>query len=451
MGTQRTKVAGILLMGGEGNRFGSTTPKQMHRLAGKKVYQHTVEQFLKLPQFEEILLVCSALWCSEVEKEIFVYQDSRLRVVQGGATRQESSYRAIQACAPDTQIVVIHDAVRPFVTLDILKANIEGAILHGAVDTCIPSADTIVYADSPDSIGAIPRRSDYWRGQTPQSFYLPLLLKAHEKALRNQITNSSDDCSLVLGLGHPVKIIPGSDNNLKITNELDLFLAEQILRLQPAAMTEGPATSLSGKRYAITGATGGIGQAIAKKLEEAGATVLTISRTSSHYPTDVTSAASTRLIFEEIEKVHGPLDGLINSVGQLTIREVSALFPEEIESLIATNLTGVIYSCKYARIKEGGHIVNIASSSYIRGKKDYAIYSSTKAAVVNFTQGLAEELPHLRINALVPQRTNTPMRRSHFPDEDPNTLLDPNEVADAALALLCQAELSGTIAEVRKK
>jgi 2-C-methyl-D-erythritol 4-phosphate cytidylyltransferase len=451
MEPQKTKVTGILLMGGEGSRFGSPTPKQLHRLAGKKVYQHTLEQFLKLPQFDEILLVCAAPWCSEVAEEISIYQDARLRVVKGGATRQESSYLGIKACSSGTQIVVIHDAVRPFVTSEILRANIDGAILHGAVDTCIPSADTIVYAESQDTIGAIPRRSDYWRGQTPQSFYLPLILRAHEKALRNEITNSSDDCSLVLGLGHPVKIIQGSENNLKITTELDLFLAEQILRLQPVAASQGSTASLLGKRYAITGATGGIGQAIVKKLEEAGATVFTISRSSPHYPTDVTSAASTRFIFEEIEKVHGPLDGLINSVGQLTIREVSALFPEEIESLIATNLTGVIYSCKYARVKEGGHIVNIASSSYIRGKKDYAIYSSTKAAVVNFTQGLAEERPHLCINALVPQRTNTPMRRTHFPDEDPETLLDPNEVADATLALLCQSELSGAIAEVRKK
>ncbi len=452
MHSASTQISGIILMGGEGSRFNSTLPKQFHRLAGKKVYLHTLEQFLKVAEFTHILLVCPKSWLNEIKKEIAIYQDPRIHLVIGGATRQESSFLGLKECPSETQVVVIHDAVRPFVTKELLLANIKGALKHGAVDTCIPSQDTIVYAEAPFTVGAIPKRSDYWRGQTPQSFYYPLMIRAHEKALRHEIFNASDDCALVLGLGHPIHIIEGTEDNIKITTELDLFLAEQILRRRPASLlfTE-IGTRLAGKRFAITGGSGGIGQAIVKKLQEAGATALLISRSSIHYPSDLTSSASAQLIFTQIQQEHGPLDGLINSIGQLTMRPIEALFPEEIESLIATNLTSIIYSCKYAYIKDGGHIVNIASSSYLRGKKNYAIYSSAKAAVVNFTQGLADERPLLKINALIPERTNTPMRRTHFPNEDVSTLLQPEEVADAILSLLCSSELTGATAEVRQR
>jgi 2-C-methyl-D-erythritol 4-phosphate cytidylyltransferase len=444
-------IKGIILMGGAGVRFGSTTPKQFHRLAGKKVYLHTLEVFLKMAHFETIILVCPDDWLKEVEGEVALYRDQRIRVVVGGATRQESSYLGLLACGKEAQYVVIHDAVRPFVTREILLQNITTVIQEGAVDTCIPSADTVVQAENGEKIACIPRRSDYFRGQTPQSFYYPLILKAHERAKQYGVQNASDDCSLVLALGHPIKIISGSEQNIKLTTELDLYIAEQILRLTPVSLTTSTSTSLAGKRFAITGGTGGIGQAIAKQLRVKGATPFLISRSSSQYPADLTSATSTREIFSQIQREHGHLDGLINSIGSLTIREISQLFPEEIESLIATNLTGIIYSCKYAPIREGGHIINIASSSYIRGKKDYAIYASAKAAVVNFTQGLAEERADLRVNVLVPQRTNTSMRHLNFPNEDRSTLLEPDEVADALLNILQSQDLTGTITEVRKK
>ena len=96
-------------------------------------------------------------------------------------------------------------------------------------------------------------------------------------------------------------------------------------------------------------------------------------------------------------------------------------------------------------------IVNIASSSYVRGRKNYAVYASAKAAVVNFTQGLAEEREDLLINAIVPQRTLTPMRVDNFPDEHPSTLLNPEEVAREIINLLKHNSLTGTLIEIRKK
>ncbi len=441
----------LILMGGQGERFGSSLPKQFHRLSGKPVYLHTLETFIASDLFEEILLVTPSSWMQAVEQEIKSYNDLSIRVVEGGATRQESSRKGLLCCSPQTHIVVIHDAVRPFVSKTILKDNVEGALQKRAVDTCIPSSDTLVYAPDIRSICAIPKRSDYLRGQTPQSFAYPLILKAHEKALEEGIFNSSDDCSLVLRLGHPISIVFGNEENLKITSELDLNFAEQLLKLKRHTLEKSlQERSLQGKKFALTGGTGGIGKAIASLLEKEGALCFCISRSSPLYPADLTSFEKTRAVFETLLQEHGPLDGLINSIGQLKTAPFQTLTEDEINSQIASNLTSVMYSCKWAQLKPGAHIINIASSSHIRGRENYAVYSSAKAGLVNFTQGLAEERKDLYINALVPQRTHTPMRLDNFPEEDPSHLLDPLIVAQETLLLLKQTSLSGELIEVRK-
>jgi 2-C-methyl-D-erythritol 4-phosphate cytidylyltransferase len=438
----------ILLIGGTGSRFGSETPKQFHRLAGKKVYIHTLETFLRTKLFKEIIIVCPQKWVPQVKEELAAYL-SVVIVVEGGATRQESSYRGVLACGESTDIVVIHDGVRPFVSEEIIKENVAKTIEFGAVDTCIPSADTLVHSIDSKKIDAIPKRADYLRGQTPQSFRYSLILRAHQEA---KGTDNSDDCSLVLRSGHPVHVVMGSEENIKITSELDLLLAEQILRLRhlPLSM-HNEQGMLEGKRYAVTGGMGGIGKAICELLQKEGAVAIPISRSAPVYSANLTSHEQTEAVFTKIFKEYGMLDGLINSIGILKTNQLEHASPEEIQCLIATNLTGVIYSCKAARLKRGAHIINIASSSYVRGRKNFAVYSCAKAAVVNFTQGMAEERPDLCINALIPQRTHTAMRLDNFPDEDPSSLLDPTDVAAEALRLLKQSFLTGTLIEVKKK
>jgi 2-C-methyl-D-erythritol 4-phosphate cytidylyltransferase len=445
-------IKALILMGGTGERFGSAVPKQFHRLAGKKVYLHTLETFLASSLFEEIILVCPVLWIDQVKEDIRFYSDAPVWVAEGGTTRQESSLKGLLACGRGTRLVVIHDAIRPFVSQKILKENISSALEHQAVDTCIPSADTLVYAPCEKQITAIPSRSEYLRGQTPQSFAYPLILEAHLKAQSTGRGNTSDDCSLVLQAGHPVHVVAGSEENIKITSELDLFLAEQILRLRNICSSSLQQThSLKDARIAVTGGTGGIGRALCNLLEEEGALPVVISRKAERYPADLTSYDSVRKIFDQILQDYGPIDGLVNSIGLLKNKPLDQLTQEEIDSLIATNLTGVIYSCKCAHLKKGAHIINIASSSYIRGRKNFAIYASAKAAIVNFSQGLAEEREDLLINVLVPQRTHTAMRLGNFLDENPATLLTPEEVAKEILSLLKQRFLTGTTVEVKKK
>lgn len=214
----KKRIGAILLMGGEGLRFGSGLPKQFHLLGGKKIYSHALDTFIASELFDEILLVCNPDW-TDLPHE---------GVIKGGKTRQESSYLGLQGFKHTPDIVLIHDAVRPFVSERILRDNVEGAILWGAVDTCIPSADTLVHAPGGKTIESIPNRADYLRGQTPQTFRMDWILEAHEQAIADGIQNSSDDCRLVLRLGKRVHVVAGEERNIKITSEFDLMVANHL-------------------------------------------------------------------------------------------------------------------------------------------------------------------------------------------------------------------------------
>jgi 2-C-methyl-D-erythritol 4-phosphate cytidylyltransferase len=220
-----TRFTAILLMAGIGSRLGSPVPKQFHQLGSKKIYLYTLETFLDSNLFQQIILVCHPDWIDDVKNEI--PSDPKIRVIPGGPTRQSSSLLGLQACDLTTQFVMIHDAVRPFVSQEILKCNATAVQQHRAVDTCIPSADTIVHSENGHSVASIPARKAYLRGQTPQTFDYQLICEAHRKT---KAAESTDDCSLVLELGHPIAIAAGEEDNIKITTELDVEIAEGVLR-----------------------------------------------------------------------------------------------------------------------------------------------------------------------------------------------------------------------------
>ncbi len=420
-------------MGGEGTRFGNSLPKQFHRLSGKPLYLHTLDQVLSCAIFSEVILVCHADW---IEK---VIAPKGVKVVAGGDTRQKSSYLGICATGDMIDAVVIHDAVRPLVSEEILRANVEALQRCDAVDTCVPSPDTIVYAKEPHIISAIPKRSEYLRGQTPQSFSKDLILEAHRQAQAAGICGASDDCQLVLQMKKPVYIVPGNEENLKITTPLDLYIAEQLLRQKITSLPR-EAQNLRNKTFVVAGGRGGIGHAICEKLLEHGATVIPLSRSTNPYSADLRMQENCKNVFSEI----GEIDGLIHAVGTLRVKPFAELNVDEIEELIDTNFKSLVYCARYAQIRSGGDFLPIGSSSYYRGRKGYGLYSAAKAAVVNFTQSLAEERPDLNVNICLPSRTNTEMRRKNFPDEPTEELLDPVSVAEEVVKILKRKNSMGT-------
>ncbi len=230
-----THCTALLLMAGIGSRLGSPLPKQFHLLGSKKIYLHTLETFLSSNLFQQIILVCHPDWINEVKNEI--PQDPKIVIIAGGPTRQNSSLLGLQACKA-TDFVMIHDAVRPFVSHEILERNLTAVQNHPAVDTCIPSADTIVHSEGGEFISSIPNREKYLRGQTPQTFAYQLILEAHQKT---KTTQSTDDCSLVVELGHPVAIVAGSEDNIKITTELDIELGHSIYERILLSLSQGTA------------------------------------------------------------------------------------------------------------------------------------------------------------------------------------------------------------------
>jgi 2-C-methyl-D-erythritol 4-phosphate cytidylyltransferase len=207
-------------MAGIGSRFGGDIPKQFLFLRGKRVYLHTVDVFDKMGLFDEIVLVCHPDWQDLVAQEV-----PFATLVKGAATRQGSVHLGLKSFSKKPDIVLVHDAVRPFVSERVILNNISSALLYGAVDTCIASADTLVFAPRQDRIESIPKRESYLRGQTPQTFLFDLLIEAHESACLDGIAGVSDDCQLVLRRGHPVYVVPGEERNFKITTDLDLKLA----------------------------------------------------------------------------------------------------------------------------------------------------------------------------------------------------------------------------------
>jgi ribitol-5-phosphate 2-dehydrogenase (NADP+) / D-ribitol-5-phosphate cytidylyltransferase len=441
-------ISALLLIGGIGTRFKSSLPKQFHVISGKKIYLHTLDAFLKKNIIDEIILVCHIDWIERVKKETAKY--NIVKVVEGGKTRQISSYNGLLACEKK-DIVLIHDAVRPFVSGKIIIDNIESAIEYGAVDTCIKSTDTLVHIQDKDTIDSIPDRSHLLRGQTPQSFKYALIMQAHKKAMEDKLNVITDDCGLIMHLGKKVKVVKGCDTNIKITSPLDIYLAEHLLRtkassLSPFSIIKKPLTN---KKYAVIGASGGIGSAICEMLKQEGAYVFEISRSAKKYRADLNSYDDLYRVFLNIYKNEGPLDGLINSAGALLVKNFYDFTKDEIDNLINVNLTGLIYACRLVQLRKNAHIINISSSSFAKGRKNYGIYSATKAAVVNFTQALAEEFPNYRINTIIPQRTNTTLRSNNFPNEDKSSLLCPKKIAENVLNLLKES-ITGSLIEVRK-
>ncbi|HWA87802.1 MAG TPA: IspD/TarI family cytidylyltransferase, partial [Opitutus sp.] len=170
------KIVGIILAGGSGNRFEAEVPKQFCLLNGRMVIEHAVAAFRESGLFAQIIVVLPPEWLDHPRAAIGD------RNIAGGATRNESTWAALQACDADTDLVLIHDAARPFVTPQILTDCVEALRSHDAVDVCIPADDTIVkVADG--FVESIPDRSQLMRGQTPQGFRFAALRNAYRTNL----------------------------------------------------------------------------------------------------------------------------------------------------------------------------------------------------------------------------------------------------------------------------
>jgi len=432
------KTAVILLAGGAGSRVGTDAPKQFLRIAGKPVLVHSYEALRRQLPHALVVVVSPVDALAQVAE--LLGQEERTLIVPGGASRQASTQQGLEALRPFApEYVLIHDAARPFVSGQIIHDVMHALQRHDAVDVAIPATDTII-VERNGFIQSIPNRKHLLRGQTPQAFRYTELLACYEEVGEEALDQFTDDCGIYLHcnpLGK-VRIVQGSEENFKITNPVDLILADEMFRLRQEDCDLGrPGIDVRNKRVLIFGGTSGIGKAMADIFEDAGAAVISRGRRNG---CDVRDPLNIKEAIDSAAKSLGGLDVVVNAVGLLKKCALKDAEIDEIVDQVSINLSGALWIAKYSHpfLKlSKGMFLQFSSSSYTRGRSEYVVYSATKAAIVNMTQGLSEEwqADGIRVNCVVPGRTDTNMRRENFKDERQSSLLSPYEVAVGAIKL----------------
>lgn len=238
------KVSAIIPAAGLGLRMGSDVPKQFLLLDGKPILHHTLSVLEQCSEVDEVVLVVSEKEITQAQQQIQVSYPKVTQVIMGGKERQDSVYNGWRSLDPGTKIVVVHDGVRPFVPPDLISETIEAARDFGAAIAAIPVSDTIKKVNADGRVERTVDRTGLWRVQTPQTFRYSLLGEAFQKAQADGFYGT-DEGSLIEHLGKEVKVIPGSELNIKITRSEDLVLGEKIAALVKADRPGAQAESLS--------------------------------------------------------------------------------------------------------------------------------------------------------------------------------------------------------------
>ena len=226
------KTAVIVVAAGRGTRMNHAVPKQFLPLEGKPILAHTLLNLAKIPEVDSITLVVNEdriQWCKETI--VNKYNIKKVEgIIGGGSTRGKSVLNGLMSLDKQTEIVAIHDGVRPFVGESLFKNIIKQAEEFGAAICAIPLRDTLKKIDKENEVKSTYDREGFWLVQTPQAFRYSLILKAYEKAEKDGF-QATDDAAIVERLPHPVKIVEGSPLNIKITTPEDLVLAEAIYEI----------------------------------------------------------------------------------------------------------------------------------------------------------------------------------------------------------------------------
>ena len=267
---------------------------------------------------------------------------------------------------------------------------------------------------------------------------------------------SSDDCGTVIKYlpEEKVYVVPGAESNMKLTYKEDSYLLDKLFQLRSASLHESiDFNALHGKTLVVFGGNSGIGAEIVKTARQFGANVFSYSRSTTH--TDIANRDDVKTAFDEVYVKTHCIDFVVNSAAILSKEPLVTMEPETIDALIRTNYNGMVNVAvaAYPYLKESkGQLLLYTSSSYTRGRAFYSLYSSTKAAAVNFMQALAQEWDGdgIRVNVINPERTKTPMRVQNFGVEPDNTLLTAQEVAEDSLKTLL-SDFTGQVIDVKIK
>jgi 2-C-methyl-D-erythritol 4-phosphate cytidylyltransferase/2-C-methyl-D-erythritol 2,4-cyclodiphosphate synthase len=226
-----TGAVGVIIpAGGRGLRFGAGQPKQFLELGGWPVLAHTLSRFDLVEAVDQVVVVVpEGLERTTREKTVEPFGFTKIAaVVAGGETRQESVYNGFLALDDEVDLVVVHDGVRPLAPIGLIESVIDAAREHGAAIAAVPVRDTLKQVEGGVIQTTLDRRL-MWRAQTPQAFDRLILAEALADARRSGFTGT-DEAQLVERLGRPVFVVPGVEENIKITSPEDLVLAETLIQ-----------------------------------------------------------------------------------------------------------------------------------------------------------------------------------------------------------------------------
>jgi 2-C-methyl-D-erythritol 4-phosphate cytidylyltransferase len=450
----------VVLAGGVGARVGLGIPKQLIKIAGRSILEHTVAALHSHPAVDEIIIMMAPGHLDAVHSIVRSGGYTKVtRVQEGAETRNGTTLRALQAIGDDDCKVLFHDAVRPLVSARIIADCFDALDSYDAVDVAIPSADTIIEVTDQGTIKNIPPRATLRRGQTPQAFRASVLREAYAAASQDPDFVATDDCTVVLRYvpDVPIWVVEGDDRNMKVTEPIDVYIADKLFQLTNrfAPVRHSPvdySSALSGKTVVVFGGSYGIGKDIADLARDHGADVFTFSRSSTG--THVERRQDIAAAIASVLAATDHIDMVVNTAGVLPRGPLCEASEEAVYEATEINYLAPIFIAQefFPHLaKTNGTLLLFSSSSYTRGRSGYSLYSSAKAAVVNLTQALADEwAPYgVRVNCINPERTGTPMRTKAFGQEPPDSLLDSETVARHCLDTLVSVE-TGQIIDIRR-
>lgn len=228
----------VILAGGSGKRMGGNIPKQFLSIAGAPIITWTIRRVLECPRFEKVVVAIHPGWEAEFRRmmEDAEIDDKKLLLTHGGKERLDSIANAIATIhayndVGEEDVVVIHDAVRPFVTVDILERSIRAASEYGACVATIPAIDTMLKVDD-GVVVTVPQRASLYHGQAPDSARILLLESALASLTQDERRTITGTAQILVVKGIPVKAIAGDTRNIKITTPSDMDLAVKYLKEQ---------------------------------------------------------------------------------------------------------------------------------------------------------------------------------------------------------------------------
>lgn len=432
------KTVGVILGSGIGNRFGASFPKQFMSLNGKLVIQYSIDAMANSCEFDHI--ICTIPPNEIIPNTIFNLKNVDQYII-GGKTRTQTLLNVLKECPQDTDYIVFHDSVRPFIKAEHFSIGLNKLKTEelAYVLTVQDITDALIH----NLFGNIhsATRNDYKLCQTPEFFKFKSLKEREQDLILNHTNYTYIGQTFDTYAEHyKGDIISYKENNLKITYEKDLFNAEQLMKY--AEIDESNYLNLKGKRILLFGGSGDIGKAIKKYLKLNGAIVYAPSRK------EIDISKDWFLVLPEFIK---KFDCIIHSAGTYDTDETALTYSyTPIMDVNFKSVVNIVSMAEQHWLKEGGNIIILGSTAGAFGRKGISLYSASKSAVHTFVEAYHHKLleKNIKINVIAPAKVQGKLQKSLNPNADQSQMISADRLAEI-IAHYVTTDKTGQIVYIR--